>query len=86
MRTGDYGSDRICIFLRRRLLFPCAAVILGRKGLCGGSRGGEAMTLQQLRYVTAVADTGAISRAAQKFYVSQPSITAAIRPRSESGP
>lgn len=41
------------------------------------------MTLQQLRYVTAVADTGAISRAAQKFYVSQPSITAAIRELEE---
>ena len=37
------------------------------------------MTLQQLRYVTTVADTGTISRAAQQFYISQPSLTNAIR-------
>ena len=37
------------------------------------------MTLQQLRYVTAVADTGTISRAAQQFYISQPSLTNSIR-------
>ena len=36
------------------------------------------MTLQQLRYVTAVADTGTISKAAQKFYISQPSLTNSI--------
>lgn len=36
------------------------------------------MTLQQLRYVTAVADTGAISKAVQKFYISQPSLTNSI--------
>lgn len=35
------------------------------------------MTLQQLRYVTAVADT--ISHAVQQFYISQPSLTNAIR-------
>ena len=27
------------------------------------------MTLQQLRYATAVADTGTISRAAQQFFI-----------------
>ena len=37
------------------------------------------MTLQQLRYVTTVADTGTISRAAQQFYISQPSLTNTIR-------
>ena len=37
------------------------------------------MTLQQLRYATAVADTGTISRAAQQFYISQPSLTNSIR-------
>lgn len=37
------------------------------------------MTLQQLRYVTAVADTGTISRAAQQFFIAQPSLTNAIR-------
>ncbi|MFR5372042.1 MAG: LysR family transcriptional regulator [Faecalibacterium prausnitzii] len=37
------------------------------------------MTLQQLRYVTAVAGTGIISHAVQQFYISQPSLTNAIR-------
>lgn len=33
------------------------------------------MTLQQLRYITTVADTGTITEAAKKLYISQPSIT-----------
>ena len=37
------------------------------------------MTLQQLRYVTAVADAGTISKAAQQFYISQPSLTNSIQ-------
>lgn len=37
------------------------------------------MTLQQLRYVTAVADAGTISRAAEKYFISQPSLTNAVR-------
>ena len=37
------------------------------------------MTLQQLRYATAVADTGTISRAAQQYYISHPSLTSAVR-------
>ena len=37
------------------------------------------MTLQQLRYAVAVADTGTISRAAQQFFIAQPSLTNAIR-------
>ena len=41
------------------------------------------MTLQQLRYVTTVADTGTISRAAQQFYISQPSLTNAIVARHD---
>lgn len=36
------------------------------------------MTLQQLKYVTAVAETGTISGAAQARFLSQPSLTAAI--------
>lgn len=36
------------------------------------------MTLQQLKYVTAVAETGTISGAAQALFLSQPSLTAAI--------
>lgn len=37
------------------------------------------MTLQQLRYVTAVAETGTISGAAKALFISQPSLTAAIQ-------
>lgn len=37
------------------------------------------MTLQQLRYVTAVAETGTITEAANRLYISQPSLTNAIR-------
>lgn len=37
------------------------------------------MTLQQLRYLIAVAETGNITQAAEHLFVSQPSVTAAIR-------
>ncbi len=37
------------------------------------------MTLQQLKYVITIAETGSFSRAATKLYVSQPSITGAVR-------
>ena len=37
------------------------------------------MTLQQLRYVIAIADHQSISRAAGELYVSQPSLSAAVR-------
>ena len=37
------------------------------------------MTLQQLRYVTAVAETGTISGAAKALFISQPSLIAAIQ-------
>lgn len=37
------------------------------------------MTLQQLRYVTAVAGADTSSHAVQQFYISQPSLTNAIR-------
>ena len=36
------------------------------------------MTLQQLRYVIMVAETGTITEAAGKLYISQPSLTNAI--------
>ncbi len=36
------------------------------------------MTLQQLRYVTMVAETGTITEAANRLYISQPSLTNAI--------
>ena len=37
------------------------------------------MTLQQLRYVTMVAEVGTITEAANRLYISQPSLTNAIR-------
>ena len=37
------------------------------------------MTLQQLKYVIAVAETGTITEAANRLYISQPSLTNAIR-------
>ena len=36
------------------------------------------MTLQQLKYMITVADTGTITEAANKLYISQPSLTNAI--------
>ena len=37
------------------------------------------MTLTQLKYIVETANAGTISRAAEKLYISQPSLTAAIR-------
>lgn len=37
------------------------------------------MTLQQLKYIITVAETGTITAAANKLYISQPSLTSAIR-------
>ena len=37
------------------------------------------MTLLQLKYVAAVAETGSITEAAKNLYISQPSLTNAIR-------
>lgn len=37
------------------------------------------MTLQQLRYIAMVAEIGNITEAARKLYISQPSLTAAIK-------
>ena len=37
------------------------------------------MTLQQLKYVTTVAETGTITDAAAELYISQPSLTSAIQ-------
>ena len=41
------------------------------------------MTLQQLKYAIAVADTGNITEASRKVFISQPSLTAAIRELEE---
>ena len=37
------------------------------------------MTLQQMRYIATIADTGSINKASELLYVSQPSLTAAIQ-------
>ncbi len=37
------------------------------------------MTLQQLRYMISVAETGSLGKAAEKLFVSQPSLTGAIK-------
>ena len=39
---------------------------------------GKGMTLQQLKYIVTVAQTGTITEAAGKLYISQPSLTNAI--------
>ena len=40
---------------------------------------GKGMTLQQLKYLVIVAECGSISEAAQKLFISQPSLSAAIQ-------
>ena len=37
------------------------------------------MTLTQLRYVIAAADTGSMNEAAKKLFISQPSLSQALR-------
>ena len=37
------------------------------------------MTIQQLRYVLAIAETGSMNKAAEQLYVSQPSLTASVQ-------
>ena len=39
---------------------------------------GKGMTLQQLKYIVTVAQTGTITEAAGKLYISQPSLTNAF--------
>lgn len=41
------------------------------------------MTFQQIKYVIGVADSGSFNKAAEKLYVSQPSLTVAIRELEE---
>ena len=41
--------------------------------------GGGRMTLQQLSYVIAISETGSLNRAAERLYVSQPTLTAAVK-------
>ena len=53
---------------------------IGRQAklLLESNRGGI-MTLQQLRYIVTVAETGNITEAAKRLFISQPSLTNAIR-------
>ena len=37
------------------------------------------MTLQQLHYVLVIAEAGSLNRAAEQLYLSQPSLTSAVR-------
>ena len=37
------------------------------------------MTLQQIKYVITIADTGSMNRSAKLLFVSQPSLTSAVR-------
>jgi len=54
---------------------------------CGGTarrkttngQADENMTLQQLNYIITISETGSINKAAEKLYVSQPSLTSAIK-------
>ena len=41
------------------------------------------MTLQQLKYIITVANEGNITEAAEKLFISQPSLTAAVRSLEE---
>ena len=41
------------------------------------------MTLQQLSYVIAISETGSFSRAAEKLYITQPSLTSAVKALEE---
>ena len=40
---------------------------------------GEVMNIQQLRYVVAIANSGTFREAAEKMYVSQPSLSISVR-------
>ena len=42
------------------------------------------MTLTQLRYVIAAADTGSMNEAAKKLFISQPSLSSAIKELEEN--
>ena len=42
-------------------------------------KGGPIMTLQQLNYVVTISETGSFNKAAERLYVAQPSLTAAVK-------
>ena len=45
--------------------------------------GGDDMTLQQIKYVMVVVETGSINKAAESLYLSQPTLTNTIRSLEE---
>lgn len=47
-------------------------------GTCNPKKGMVHMTLQQLKYIVTVAETGTITEAAKRLFISQPSLTNAI--------
>ncbi len=42
-------------------------------------KAGDEMTLQQLHYIITISETGSFNKAAYKLYVSQPSLTSAVK-------
>ena len=54
---------------------PLANICAPRQHVIGGYR----MTLQQMRYLLAILDSGSITAAAQAFYISQSSLSEALR-------
>ena len=53
--------------------------IYGWKGYLGKKSGRQGMTLAQLRYIITVADTGSMNEAAKALFISQPSLSQAVR-------
>lgn len=75
----NFGSDNIWIWhsgwrLQQRSCALLSPFTVKVKRIKIGKR----MTLQQLKYVITVAETGTITEAANRLYVSQPSLTNAI--------
>lgn len=62
---------------------------LAEGGLCHYNRGketrkeGPSMTLQQLKYVIEIADSGSVNAASKNLYVSQPSLSGAVKSLEE---
>ena len=44
------------------------------------------MTIQQLQYVIAIAEAGSMNKAAERLYVSQPTLTGAIKDLEKAVP
>lgn len=53
----------------------CSRAGLKNIGICKG----ESMTIQFLKYIVAVAETGSITEAAKQLHISQPSLSSALK-------